>query len=335
VITSAAGGPAVQAVAPGVTVHRLVDDWSLPGGRASLRRVNATLDEVEAQIVHVFFPDSVIARRYQLPALIGLGHCPLVSTYWSLGVGRRSPMRLRLASLALLLRSTVVSSPDPAYIAALRRLAAGTKAVRWLPVGSNFEPATRRRAAGSVRLGFFGQLDFTRGVDTLFEALAHLERPDVKLVMLGSAGRPERYGGDPEFARLLRMPEQLGIANQVEWTGFLDDDEVPQRLADLDVCVLPYRRNSLGRSALAAALGAGIPVILGGRADRTEPLVAGRDVALVAPDDAAGLAAAIERLVDDGSERKRLAAAALRASEHFAWPRIAERALAIYREALA
>ena len=35
--------------------------------------------------------------------------------------------------------------------------------------------------------GFFGQLDFTRGVDTLFEAVARLGRPDVRVVMLGSA----------------------------------------------------------------------------------------------------------------------------------------------------
>ena len=88
--------------------------------------------------------------------------------------------------------------------------------MRWLPVGSNFEPADRRRDDGPITLGFFGQLDFTRGVDTLFEALALLRRPEVKLVMLGSAGRPERYEGDPEFRRLLALPDALGIAGQVE-----------------------------------------------------------------------------------------------------------------------
>jgi glycosyltransferase involved in cell wall biosynthesis len=129
--------------------------------------------------------------------------------------------------------------------------------------------------------------------------------------------------------------EQLGIANRVEWAGLLADDNVPQRLADLDLCVLLYRRNRLSRSALVAALTAGVPALLGGRADQVEALVAGRDVALVALDDTVGLAAAIERLVEDGSEREQFAAGALRASEHFARPRITERALAVYAEVLA
>ena len=129
-------------------------------------------------------------------------------------------------------------------------------------------------------------------------------------------------------------PAILGVADQVEWTGYLDDDEVPQRLADLDLCVLPYRRNSLGRSALAAALAAGTPVVLAGRADRIAPLVAGRNVALVAPDDASGLARELARLIDDPGERRRLADGARRAAPLFSWERIAMEALGLYREAL-
>ena len=331
----AAGAPELEQPRHGVTVHRLVQDWSWPGGRESLRRLDDVLRAVEAQVVHVFFPDSVVGRRYQLVSLIGRGRLPLVTTFWNLGLGRRSPLPLRLAAAGLLARSSVVSSHDPSYIAALRRLLLQRKPVRWLPVGSNFEAAERRRTGGPLTLGFFGQLDFTRGVDTLLEALALLRRPEVKLVMLGSAGRPERYEDDGEFRRLLALPATLGIAGQVEWTDYLSDEEVPQRLADLDLCVLPYRRNSLGRSALAAALAAGTPVVLGGRADRIGPLVAGRDVALVAPDDAAGLAAELARLIDDSDERKRLAAAARQAASLFSWERIARDALALYREALA
>ncbi len=152
--------------------------------------------------------------------------------------------------------------------------------------------------------------------------------------MLGSAGRPERYEGDAEFRRLLALPSALGIAGQVEWTGYLSDAEVPQRLADLDLCVLPYRRNSLGRSALAAALAASTPVVLAGRTDRIAPLIAGRNVALVAPDDAPGLAAELGRLIDDPDERRRLAEGARTAAPLFSWPRIARDALGLYEEAL-
>jgi glycosyltransferase involved in cell wall biosynthesis len=153
--------------------------------------------------------------------------------------------------------------------------------------------------------------------------------------MLGSAGRPERYGDDPAFQRLLDLPAELGIADQVEWTGYLTDREVSQQLADLDLCVLPYRRNSLGRSALAAALQAGTPVVLAGRAGRIDPLFAGRHVALVPPNAPAALARELERLIDDPAARRRLAEGALEAAPFFAWNRIAQRAVDLYREALA
>jgi len=338
ILTSAGAGAEEERLPSGVVVHRVMEDWTIRAGASSLRRANAVLAAERIEVVHVVFPDSDVQARYQLPALMGL-RTPLVTTFWNLGLGRRSPARLRLESLALLLRSKVLSSHDPGYMAALRRLAAGTKPVRWLPVGSNFPGhAARARDDGTFTLGFFGQLDFTRGVDTLFEAVALLGRRDVRLVMIGSAGRPERYAADAaamaEFERLRALPARLGIEDAVEWTGFLADEDVPQALADLDVCVLPYRRNSLGRSALAAALEAGVPVVLGGRPDRVAPLRPGEHVALVPPDDPGELARTIGRLADDPEERARLAAGARRAAAFFAWPRIAETAVSLYEEAL-
>jgi glycosyltransferase involved in cell wall biosynthesis len=340
VLTSSSDLPAREIVQGDVTVHRVMEAWTLRGGRRSFRRANAVLAAERIQILHVLFPDSVVQARYQLPALIGLRRTRLVTTFWNLGLGRRSPLPMRLEALALLARSKVVSTHDPAYLAALRRLTLGAKRVRWLPVGNNFAAvAASARTNGPPTLGFFGQLDFTRGVDTLFEALARLQRSDVRLRMLGSAGRPERYRDDPatlaEFERLRGLPERLGVGDAVEWTGFLSDDEVPQALAALDVCVLPYRRNSVGRSALAAALEAGVPVVLGGRPESVFPLRPGEHVALVPPDDPPALAAALTRLLDDEEERARLAAGAKRASSFFAWPRIAQTALELYRKALA
>jgi len=339
VITSAGRGPEREEVSEGVTVHRAVEDWTLSeDGRGTLRRVNELLRSEGVDVVHVLFPDSVLQGRYQLPAAIGLRRLPLVTTFWNLGLGRRSPLSIKLEALTLLGRSTILTSHDPGYLAALQRIAGRAKPVRWLPVGTNIAPEARR-APNAVRrelgvregtlLGYFGQLDFTRGVEDLLEALAQMRREgsDARLVMIGAAdsARYELY---------LALAERLGLGEAVLWTPYLGAAQAAETLAAVDLCVLPYRRNSLGRSALAAALTLGVPTVLAGTPERIAPLLGGRDVELVSPEDPAGLARAVQQLIDDEDARARLREGAQTAAQHFAWPRIAEAALGIYGEAI-
>src|SRR5207248_11477670 len=123
-------------------------------------------------------------------------------------------------------------------------------------------------------------LDLTRGVDVLFEAVRRLrDGYDVRLRMIGSAGRPGRYPAG-ELERYQALPSRLGIEDLVEWTDYLPDEEAAASLARSDLCVLPYRRNSVGRSALAAAFDNGVPVVLAGTQERIAPLEDGEHVAL-------------------------------------------------------
>ena len=339
VLTSSGRGPERESVDEGVTVHRVIEDWTLSeDGRRTLRRVNELLRSEAVDVVHVLFPDSVLQGRYQLPAAIGLRRLPLVTTFWNLGLGRRSPMSIRMEALALLGRSSVLSSHDPGYLSAIQRIAGRAKPVRWLPGGTNIA-AEARRAPNAVRrelglrdaplLGYFGQLDFTRGVEDLLEALAQMRRngSGARLVMIGAAdsARYELY---------LAQAERLGLHDAVRWTPWLGPGEAAEVLASVDLCVLPYRRNSLGRSALAAALTLGVPTVLAGTPERVEPLQGGRDIELVAPGDPTGLAHTLERLLADEDARMTLSKGARVAARHFAWPRIAEAALGIYGEAI-
>jgi len=339
VVTSAGGGPERESLGDGATVHRVVDDWTLgDGGRRALRRVDELLRAEGVELIHVFFPDSILQGTYQLPSAIGLRRVPLVTTFWNLGLGRRSPMALRLSALGLIARSPALTAHDPSYIAALRRLVAGTKPVHWLPAGTNIASETRR-AAGAVRrelgvrdvplLAYFGQLDFTRGIEDLFGALASLRRGgrDVRLLMLGGAdsARHDRYRA---------LGDELGLGDAVIWTRYIGAQEAAELLAAADLCVLPYRRRSIGRSALAAALELGVPTVLAGTCAGVEPLLPGHHVELVRPGAPMELGAAIARLLDEPERRDELAAGAREAARLFAWPRIAEAALGIYRDVL-
>jgi glycosyltransferase involved in cell wall biosynthesis len=348
VITSSATFDGAQADHDRVTVHRVVDDWTIGrAGRSTLRRLSRIVEE-EADILHVFFPDSVLQARYQIPALIGARHMPLVSTFWNLGLGRGSPWPLKLEALALLARSRVVTSHDPRYLATLRRLVGWARPVEWLPVGNNVGPASgeppevvrSRHGIGSEPLiGYFGALDETRGLEDLFEAFSIVhEVSDARLVMIGSGGRRERYrdhaGADAAYGRYTELPRQLGIDHAVMWTPYLRDDEAASLLAALDVCALPFRRNSLGRSSLAAALSVGTPIVLGGAPSDVEPLRDGVDVALVPRRDPRQLAATLLAVLADGDRREHLRRGSHDAAHWFQWPAIAKAALAIYDRAL-
>lgn len=338
VLTSAAGNHSSESFPSAANVHRVIDDWTLsPGGRAALRRVDRLFRSEGIEIAHVLFPDSVLQARYQLPAAIGAARIPLVTTFWNLGLGRRSPMAVKAEALALLARSAALTSHDPSYLRVLQRLAGWAKPVHWLPVGSNLDaPQLLDRQAlrgwldlPSGRLvGFFGHLDFTRGAEELFEAVAILRRTlDVRLLMIGSAGEA-RYGD------YRQATERHRIAGAVDWTGYLPAQQAAEALRAVDVCVLPYRRNSLGRSALAAALEIGVPTVLAGTAVGIAPLRDGVHVALAPPQDARRLAATIARVLENEHERARLAEGARRAAGMFAWPRIAAGALGLYRAVL-
>lgn len=345
-VLTSAGAPATEEPVAGLVVRRAVTDWA---DRKCLGQANALLRAQGSQVVHVLFPDSVLQTAYRLPAGLGVGRIPLVTTFWNLGLGRRSPVPLKLESLALLARSRVLTSHDPGYLAALQRGLGWIKPVRLLPVGNNLDapadrtpPATLRAELGlddgAHWLAYFGQLDPTRGTEELFEALALLRRTrDVRLLMVGSAGRPERYA-EPSSAAYLRstlaMPDRLGIGDAVIWTDYLSDVDAARHLRAADLCVLPYRRNSLGRSALAAALEYGVPTVLAGSADRIAPLTPGVNVASVEPRSATALARTIGELLDDPVRRDELASGALDAAPLFSWANIAARAEDIYREAL-
>lgn len=317
----------------GVAVHRVVDDWRLFGG--SVRRARGLIRSERIDVVHVLFPDSVEQERYQLPVALGTGRTPLVTTFWNLGIGRRSPMRIRAEAVALLARSGALSSHEPAYLRVLSRVAAG-RPTGWIPVGNNVGRAPRGVLKDDVfEIVYFGQLDPTRGVEDLFEAVRLLRASrHVRLTMLGSAGRPERYESRAALDRYLELPQRLGIDDVVEWTPYLPDDETAARLASVDLCVLPYRRNSIGRSALAAALDNGVPVVLAGTAPGIAPLRDGEHVALVPPRDPAALAARIVELIDDRDRLAALERGALTAAAWFAWPAVADAAAELYVRAL-
>jgi N-acetyl-alpha-D-glucosaminyl L-malate synthase BshA len=118
--------------------------------------------------------------------------------------------------------------------------------------------------------------------------------PDAHLVLVG---------GGPEETRLRRLAENLGIAERVYFAG--EQQEVAPYLVVSDVFVLPSRAEGLGL-ALIEAMSAGLPCVASRVAGISELIEDGQNGLLVEPEDVAGLAEALLKLLEDRELAKKL-----------------------------
>jgi glycosyltransferase involved in cell wall biosynthesis len=178
------------------------------------------------------------------------------------------------------------------------------------------------------------------GIDDVFRAAppgpagdATARRGDAYILQVGAG---DRHKGAPTLAeavwmlrqrghevRLLRTgpPAEVRPAPWVEDLGVVDDAHLARLYRGAAALCVPSAHEGLGLPALEA-MAAGTPVVL----SRVPGLVeAGGEVALyAAPGDAAGFAAALERLLVDPGESLRRGRAGLDRSAAFTWTAVAE-----------
>jgi glycosyltransferase involved in cell wall biosynthesis len=167
-----------------------------------------------------------------------------------------------------------------------------------------------------------GALERRKGHAVLLDAAA-------RLAAGGDGLPPLRYvfcGDGTERAALVRAAAPLGGA--VRFAGFRDD--MGACLAAADVVALPSLNEGLGVAALEGAAAAR-PVVASRVGGLVEAVADGETGVLVAPGDAAALAAALRRLAADAALRARLGAAGrARVVARYSVARMAEGTLACY-----
>ena len=113
---------------------------------------------------------------------------------------------------------------------------------------------------------------------------------------------------------------------------FVAEAEIPALFRRADVIALPYR-DAEHSGVVYTALAFGKPMVLSSVGGFPELAAEHGAARIVAPEDPAALAAALDELVADPAARAELAAAARRAAEGpFSWDAVAARTLALYRE---
>jgi glycosyltransferase involved in cell wall biosynthesis len=149
-----------------------------------------------------------------------------------------------------------------------------------------------------IVIGKIARLFHLKGHEYVIEAAKDVVR----------ANRPARFlfvGGGTLREPLTRQIAAAGLTGHFQFAGLTPPHRIPELIAAMDIVVHASLREGLAR-ALPQALIAGKPVVSFDVDGAREVVLDGQTGFLVPPQDAAGLAAALNRLIGDASLRNRL-----------------------------
>ncbi len=185
--------------------------------------------------------------------------------------------------------------------------------------------------AGTVRVGLIATFARWKGHETFLRAIS--EFPPNREVRFYVIGGPiyETPGSQWNVEALKKLAGELGVADRVSFTGFVEDAAAAIRT--LDIVVHASTEPEPFGLVIIQAMACGRPIIssaLGGACELIEPEV---DGITFPAGDSKELAAAIERLVNDPELRARLGRAGrTKAPRDFSWGNLARQLLPVYEK---
>ena len=161
----------------------------------------------------------------------------------------------------------------------------------------------KKPTEGVFDIVYFGRMTRGKGVDLLIEAFGHLVKdfPYARLFLIGSGER---------LSLLQTRVNELHLSERVQFTGWLQNDELFSRLIAADLFCLPSFSEGLPSSILEA-MSIGLPILathVGGIPEIIEDNVSGM---LIPPGDPEALTRALLELAKDPQKRVQLREGAL------------------------
>jgi len=187
-------------------------------------------------------------------------------------------------------------------------------------------PSPRSGADGMLRVAMVGRIAPWKGQMQFIEAFARAFSTGGATAVI--AGAP--LFGEWAYDRALReRARALGLADRVEFAGFVDD--IPALLAQIDVLVHASTLPEPFGQVVVEGMAAGCTVIAANAGGPAEVITPEVDGLLVPPDDVAALASALARVADDPDLRLRLGAAARGRAADFDPDIVVPRIVEVYR----
>jgi len=287
----------------------------------ALTRLVLLLWKIRPHVVHAHTPKAgllgtIASRLAGVPVIIYQLHgLPLVTAtglrYWLLYWSDRLACGLadRVLCVGPSVREDMIAKglcrPEKAKVLLAGSINGVDATGRFDPSG--LAPGTREDAraelgipADSLVIGYLGRLVPDKGIRELIEAWAVVSRkPNLHLLLVGPFEPQAPLSSDTEQA--LRSDTRIHLAG-LRW-------DTPRWLAAMDLVVLPTYREGLPVVPLEAGA-MGLPVVATNIPGCVDAVTDGVTGTLVRPRDAAALAIAIGRYLDDPALRARHGAAA-------------------------
>src|SRR5436190_11066825 len=167
------------------------------------------------------------------------------------------------------------------------------------------------------------------GID--YDELARLPaaRKGGRILFVGRDGPRQGLAVLRRAHAALRAEAELAVVGP---DGPVPHERLLDELSRADVLAAPSLHGESFGLVLAEAMAAGVPVVASDIPGYRDVLRAGG--VLVPPGDSNALGDALGRLLADADERLRLGEAGRREAAQYAWPRVAERVLAVYERVL-
>jgi glycosyltransferase involved in cell wall biosynthesis len=131
----------------------------------------------------------------------------------------------------------------------------GVEGVKVVPNGLDFERIKRTKAWDtSSDIVYAGRLIRHKNLDLLIKAIQFVKRevPEISTIIIGDG---------PDANRLKRLAKELGLEDNIKFTGFLENyDETIARMKSSKVFVMPSTREGFGIAALEANA-CGLPLV--------------------------------------------------------------------------
>jgi D-inositol-3-phosphate glycosyltransferase len=186
---------------------------------------------------------------------------------------------------------------------------------------------------------YVGRLEERKGIKTLLEAIALADNPSIQAVIVGGPVSDKPFLSWQELAEepyhaYVDLIDQLGIANQVTFTGGKSQDQLSRYYSAADVTVVPSYYEPFGLTALEA-MACGSSVIASRVGGLKTSVVENEVGALFEPRSAQQLAEKIKIFFDQpllNAEMRRKARPYV--EQKFSWKAVAKSVAEVYQELL-